>query len=127
MLHDDLTEKIIGAAIEVHRHLGPGLLESTYRAALAHEFNLQSLPFQKEVEQPVRYKGVILGDEKYRVDFIVDGKVIVEAKAVLKMHPIFKAQTLTYMKHAGIEVGLLINFNVERLVDGVERLVKTLE
>ena len=125
MLHENLTEQIIGAAIEVHRHLGPGLLESTYRAALAHEFNLRRLPFQKEVEQPVRYKGVVLADEKYRIDFIVASKVIVEAKAVLEMHPIFQAQTLTYMKHTDIEVGLLINFNVERLVDGVERLIRT--
>lgn len=69
----------------------------------------------------------MLGGEKYRVDFIVDGKVILEAKAVLQMHPVFKAQTLTYMKHTGIQVGLLINFNVEKLVDGVERLIKTVE
>ena len=126
MLHEKLTEQIIGAAIEVHRHLGPGLLESTYRAALAHEFHLRGLAFRKEVELPVRYKGVILGDEKYRIDFIVEEKVIVEAKAVIQMHPIFQAQTLTYMQHAKIEVGLLINFNVEKLVDGVHRLIKTL-
>ena len=127
MLHEDLTERIIGAAIEVHRHLGPGLLESTYRAALAHELNLRDIPFRKEVIQPVRYKGVLLADEEYRIDFVVDKRVIVEAKAVLKMHPIFKAQTLTYLKHAKIEVGLLINFNVERLVDGVDRLIRTID
>jgi GxxExxY protein len=127
MLHEDLTEKIIGAAIEVHRHLGPGLLESTYRAALAHEFSLRRIRFQKEVEQPVRYKGVVLGDEKYRIDFIIDGKVILEAKAVLQMHPVFTAQTLTYMKHTGIQVGLLMNFNVDKLVNGVERLIQTNE
>ncbi|MCG8606617.1 GxxExxY protein, partial [bacterium] len=101
MLYQDLTEKIIGAAIEVHRHLGPRLLESTYRAALAHKLNLRGIPFQKEVEQQVRYKNIVLGDEKYRVDFVVNGKVILEAKAVLQMHPIFQAQTLTYMKHTG--------------------------
>lgn len=127
MLYEDLTEKITGAAIEVHRPLGPGLLESTYRAALAHEFTLRRILFQKEVEQPVRYKGVVRGGEKYRVDFIVDGKVILEVKAVLQMHPVFKAQTFTYMRHTGIQVGLLINFNVEKLVDGVERLIKTVE
>ncbi len=125
MLHEKLTEQIIGAAIEVHRHLGPGLLESTYRAALAHEFNLRGLAFRKEVELPVHYKGVKLGDEKYRIDFIVEEKVIVEAKAVIQMHAIFQAQTLTYMQHTKIEVGLLINFNVEKLVDGVHRLIKT--
>ena len=125
MLHEKLTEQIIGAAIEVHRHLGAGLLESAYRAALAHEFSLRGLAFRKEVELPVLYKGVKLGDEKYRLDFIVEEKVIVEAKAVVQMHSIFQAQTLTYMQHAKIEVGLLINFNVEKLVNGVHRLIKT--
>jgi GxxExxY protein len=127
MLHEKLTEQIIGAAIEVHRHLGAGLLESTYRAALAHEFNLRGIGFRKEVELPVQYKGIKLGDEKYRINFIVEEKVIVEAKAVIQMHSIFQAQTLTYMQHTKIEVGLLINFNVEKLVDGVQRLIKTFD
>lgn len=127
MLYESLTQQIIGAAIEVHRHLGPGLLESTYRAALAHELYLRHLSFREEVELPVQYKGITLGDEKYRIDFIIDEKVIVEAKAVIQMHPIFQAQTLTYMQHAKIEVGLLINFNAEKLVDGVHRLIKTFD
>lgn len=125
MLFEDLTEKIIGAAIEVHRILGPGLLESTYKAALAHELHLRKIPFQREVEITVDYKGVKLGDEKYRIDFLIDKKVILEAKSVLEMHTVFTAQTLTHMKHAKIKVGLLINFNVERLVDGLDRLINT--
>jgi GxxExxY protein len=125
MLYEKLTENIIGAAIEVHRILGPGLLESTYKAALAHELYLRKIPFQREVEITVDYKGVKLGDEKYRIDFLIDKKVILEAKSVLEMHPVFTAQTLTHMKHAKIKVGLLINFNVERLIDGLSRLINT--
>ncbi|MCI0494817.1 GxxExxY protein [candidate division KSB1 bacterium] len=125
MLYEELTEKIIGAAIEVHRILGPGLLESTYNAALAHELYLRKIPFQREVEIAVDYKGVKLGDEKYRIDFLIDKKVILEAKSVLEMHPVFTAQTLTHMKHAKIQVGLLINFNVKRLIDGLNRLINT--
>lgn len=125
MLYEELTEKIIGAAIEVHRILGPGLLESTYKAALTHELYLRKIPFQREIEIAVDYKGVKLGDEKYRIDFLIDNKVIVEAKSVLEMHPVFTAQALTHMKHAKIKVGLLINFNVERLIDGLSRLINT--
>ena len=109
MIYEELTEKIIGAAIEVHRILGLGLLESTYKAALAHELYLRKIPFQREVEIAVEYKGVKLRDEKYRIDFLIDKKVILEAKSVLEMHPVFTAQTLTHMKHAKIKVGLLIN------------------
>lgn len=125
MLYEELTEKIIGAAIEVHRLLGPGLLESTYTAALAHELDLRKIPFKREVELAVDYKGVKLRDKKYRIDFLIDKKVILEAKSVLEMHPVFTAQTLTHMKHAKIKVGLLINFNVERLIDGLKRLINT--
>jgi GxxExxY protein len=122
---EESTEKIIGAAIEVHRILGPSLLESTYKAALAHELYLRKIPFQREVEIAVEYKGVKLGDEKYRIDFLIEKKVIVEAKSVLEMQPVFTAQTLTHMKHAKIKVGLFINFNVERLIDGLSRLINT--
>ena len=125
MLYEELTEKIIGAAIEVHRILGPGLLKSTYKAVLAHELNLRKIPFQREVEIPVEYKGVKLRDEKYRIDILIDNKIIIEAKSVFEMHPVFTAQTLAHMKHAKIKVGLLINFNVERLVDGLNRLINT--
>ena len=125
MIYEDLTEKIIGAAIEVHRILGPGLLESTYKAALAHEFYLRKIPFKREVQIAVDYKDVKLADEKYRIDFLIDNKVILEAKSVIEMHPIFTAQTLTYMKHAKIKVGLLINFNVARIIDDLKRLINT--
>ena len=125
MIYEDLTEKIIGAAIEVHRILGPGLLESTYKAALAHELYLRKIPFKREVQIAVDYKDVKLADEKYRIDFLIDKKVILEAKSVIEMHPIFTAQTLTYMKHAKIKVGLLINFNVVRIIDDLKRLINT--
>ena len=125
MIYEDLTEKIIGAAIEVHRILGPGLLESTYKAALAHEFYLRKIPFKREVQIAVDYKDVKLADEKYRIDFLIDKKVILEAKSAIEMHPIFTAQTLTYMKHAKIKVGLLINFNVARIIDDLKRLINT--
>ena len=86
---------------------------------------LQKIPFRREVEIAVKYKGTALADEKYRIDFLIDQKVILEAKAVLDMHPVFTAQILTHMKHAEIKVGLLINFSVERLIDGVKRLINT--
>jgi len=124
MVYEELTERIIGAAIEVHRILEPGLLESTYKA-LAHELYSREIPFLREVEIAVDYKGIKLKDEKYRIDFLIDKKVILEAKSVLEMHPIYTAQALTHMKHAKIKVGLLINFNVERLIDGLKRLINT--
>ena len=127
MLFEELTERIIGAAIEVHRFLGPGLLESTYKAALAHELNLKGISFERELKLPVEYKGFKLNEEFYRIDFLIDEKVILEAKSVLEMHPIYTAQTLTHMQHAKISVGLLINFNAERLIDGLKRLAKTFD
>ncbi len=120
--HQDLTEKIIGAAIEVHRALGPGLLESIYQTCLAHEMTLRGLHFEKEKPLPVEYKGVRL-ESGYRLDFIVDGKVVVELKAVDSIHDVHKAQLLTYLKLTGCKVGLLLNFNAAVLKDGIERLV----
>lgn len=117
---DSLTEKIIGCAIEVHKTLGPGLLESTYQQCLAHELMLNDVPFKLEHALPVAYKGVNL-DCGYRIDLLVDGRVIVELKAVDKISPIYEAQILTYMKLAQVSTGLLINFNVPRLVAGVKR------
>ena len=123
MLYEkDLTEQIIGAAIEVHRGLGPGLLESVYQVCLAHELSLRSLPFEQEKPLPVEYKGVHL-DCGYRLDFIVDGKVVVELKAADEIHPVHKAQLLTYLKLTHCKVGLLINFNAARLKDGIRRMV----
>ncbi|MEJ5310833.1 MAG: GxxExxY protein [Anaerolineae bacterium] len=117
-----LTENIIGAAIEVHRALGPGLLESVYQACLAREFSLRGLTFEQEKPIPVTYKDVNL-DCGYRVDFLVNGKVVVELKAVEQMHPVYEAQLLTYLKLTGCKVGLLINFNVSVLKDGIVRRV----
>ena len=116
----DLTGQIIGAAIEVHRELGPGLLESAYQACLAREFSLRNLPFEQEKPLPVEYKGVRI-DCGYRLDFIVAGKVVVELKAADVIRPVHEAQLLTYLKLTGCQVGLLINFNVPVLKDGIRR------
>ncbi len=120
--HQDLTEKIIGAAIEVHRALGPGLLESIYQTCLAHEMALRGLHFEKEKPLPVEYKGIKL-ESGYRLDFVVDKKVVLELKAVDSIHDVHKAQLLTYLKLTGCKVGLLLNFNSAVLKDGIERLV----
>jgi GxxExxY protein len=117
-----LTENIIGAAIEVHRALGPGLLESAYQACLAREFALRGLDFEQEKPIPVTYKDVNL-DCGYRVDFLVNGKVVVELKAVEQMHPVYESQLLTYLRLTGCKVGLLINFNVPVLTSGIVRRV----
>lgn len=123
MLYEkDLTDKIIGAALEVHRTLGPELLESTYAACLAHELTLRGLPYEKEKSLSVRYKDVLL-DCGYRLDFLVDGKVIIELKSVDQLAPIHAAQLMTYMRLMGCQVGLLMNFNVEKLRDGIVRRV----
>jgi GxxExxY protein len=120
--HKELTQKIIGAAIEVHRAIGPGLLESAYQACLARELSVRGIPFEKEKPLPLDYKGVQL-DCGYRLDFLVDDKVVVELKAVEIMHPVYEAQLLTYLKLTGCKVGLLINFNVPVLKDGITRRV----
>ncbi len=120
MEKDPLTEKVIGCAIEVHRTLGPGLLESTYQQCLAHEFSLHDIPFRLEHPMPVDYKSVRL-DFGYRIDLLVDDRLILELKAVEKVKGIHKAQLLTYMKLARKETGLLINFNVRKLIDGIQR------
>jgi len=123
MLYEkELTEQIIGAAIEVHRSLGPGLLESAYQACLAHELSLRKLSFEREKPLPIEYKGVQL-DCGYRLDFLVEGKVVVELKAVESVLPVHEAQLITYLKLTGCRVGLLINFNVPVLKDGITRRV----
>lgn len=120
--HDALTELIIGAAIEVHRALGPGLLESTYANCLAIELAARGVQVKREVELPVSYKGHLL-DCGYRLDLVVEDRVIVELKSVDKIHLLHEAQFLTYLKLSGKRVGLLINFNVPLLKDGVVRRV----
>ena len=120
MERDDLTGAVIGCAIEVHRSLGPGLLESTYQQCLAHELRLADIPFKLECPMPVSYKGISL-DCGYRIDCLVDDQLVLELKAVDKISNVHKAQILTYMKLSQIEIGLLINFNQKKLVDGIER------
>jgi GxxExxY protein len=117
---DPLTEQVIGGAIEVHRATGPGLLESAYEACLAYELNLRGLCFEQQVPIPVRYKGKAL-DCGYRIDLLVEGRLVVELKSVSELTTIHQAQLLTYMKLARMNTGLLINFNVKRLVDGIKR------
>ena len=120
MRKDPFTKNVIGCAIEVHRTLGPGLLESTYQQCLAHELSLKGITFSLEVPMPVDYKCVRL-DCGYRIDVLVEDRLILELKAVEEVRGIHKAQLLTYMKLAQIETGLLINFNVQRLTDGIQR------
>lgn len=118
----DLTGQIIAAAIEVHRELGPGLLESAYQACLAREFIVRGLSFEQEKPLPVEYRGVRV-DCGYRLDFLVAGRVVVELKAVDVIAPVHEAQLLTYLRLTGCRVGLLINFNVPVLKSGIKRRV----
>jgi GxxExxY protein len=122
LLEKGLTDKIIGAAIEVHRILGPGLLESSYQVCMEHESTLRSIPFERLVKLPLNYKGIDLG-AGYVIDLVYDKRVIVELKAVERVIPVHEAQLLTYMRLTGIRVGLLINFNVPVLKDGIYRRV----
>jgi len=119
---DLLTERVIGAAVEVHRHLGPGLLETVYAAALEHELVARDIAFASEVLIPIQYKGTTL-DGLLRVDLLIEDDLIVELKAVGAIHDIHCAQLLTYLRVGRIGRGLLINFNVQKLVNGVRRFV----
>ncbi|HQI87205.1 MAG TPA: GxxExxY protein [Anaerolineae bacterium] len=124
---NQLSYNIIGAAIEVHRELGPGLLESAYEECLCHELGLRGLPYERQKPLPVVYKGVHL-DAGYRLDILVDNRIVLELKAVEALLPIHEAQLLTYLKLGGWQVGLLINFNVEVLKEGgIRRRVWGLE
>ncbi|HEY6565863.1 MAG TPA: GxxExxY protein [Pirellulaceae bacterium] len=120
MERDPLTEKVIGCAIEVHRFLGPGLLESAYEQCLAREFALQGLAFKLQVPIPVEYKGLRL-DCGFRMDVLVEERLILELKSVEMIKGIHKAQLLSYMKLSGISTGLLLNFNCELVKDGITR------
>ncbi len=119
---DELSYKVIGCAIEVHRTLGPGLLESAYEKALIHELKLNNIPVQSQVEVNMNYKGVDIG-EGLRLDLLVDNQLIIELKSVEEFKPIYYKQLLTYLKLMNKQVGLLINFNVSNLTDGVKRIV----
>lgn len=122
MEFDQLSNQVIGCAIEVHRELGPGLLESTYEQCLAYELKNKNLNFKLQHSLPVEYKDIRL-DCGYRVDLLVENKLIVELKSVEAINKVHKAQLLTYMKLTGIGTGLLINFNVSMLKNGIKRFV----
>jgi len=124
-MENPLSKRIIGAAIEVHRQLGPGLLESAYEECLAHEFTLQGIPFERQKPLPVIYKETRV-DCGFRLDFLVAGLVVVELKTVDAFAPIHTAQVITYLKLTHCKLGLLINFNVEWLRDGIQRVVLNL-
>lgn len=117
-----LTGEVIGAAIEVHKTLGPGLLESAYEECLCREFDIRGISYERQKELPIEYKGVEL-DCSYRLDVVVAKSVILELKACESLEPIHEAQLLTYLRLTGIKTGLLINFNVPVLRDGIRRLV----
>ncbi len=122
MEFDELSRSVIGCGLEVHRNLGPGLLESTYRQCLACELSHAGILFQMELPLPVRYKNILL-DCGYRIDLLVRGELIVEIKSVEALLPIHQAQILTYMRLANVPIRLLVNFNVTRLQTGIKRFV----
>jgi GxxExxY protein len=125
MTENEISEKIIGCAIEVHKSLGPGLLESAYLECLCYELQKAGLNVEKQKPLPLIYKEVKL-DAGYRLDLIIEGKVIIEVKSVEALNDIHTAQVLTYLKLSGCKLGLLINYNVIRLVEGLKRLVNKL-
>ena len=122
MEFDELSNRVIGCALTVHRELGPGLLESTYEQCLAHELKLNGIVFKLQYPLPVEYKGVRL-ECGYRVDLFIEEKLIIELKCVEQIKGIHEAQLLTYMKLAGVKIGLLMNFNVAKLKNGIKRFV----
>ena len=121
MLYESITERIIACAIEVHKELGPGLLESVYESALAIELFQQGLHFHRQKQLPVTYKGECIDD--FRIDLLVEETVVVELKSAERPDPVFEAQLLSYMKLGGYKVGLLINFHSLLLTKGIKRLV----
>ncbi len=122
LLYEELSGKIRGAAIEVHRELGPGLLESAYEECLCFELTQLGIPFRRQVPLPVTYKGTQLNCD-YKIDILVDDKILLELKSVDVLLPIHEAQILTYLKLSGCKLGLLINFNVPLMKDGIKRFV----
>ena len=119
---DLLAEQVIGACIEVHRHLGPGLLESAYEECLCHELTIRGIPFQRQVPLPVTYKSVRL-DAGYRLDLVVDGRIILELKACDTVPRVARAQVISYLRLMGLTLGYLINFHAYRLTEGIQRIV----
>ena len=125
MNENEITQAVIGAAIEVHRELGPGLIEQPYEEALCHELHLRGLTFERQLPVPVSYKGVRLS-ANLRLDLIVEQRVIIDLKAKEQVTPIDKAKLRTYLRLSDLRLGLIINFPVERLVDGITRVVNNL-
>jgi len=123
---NEITRRVIGAAIEVHRILGPGLLESAYEECLCHELQSKKIAYERQKPLPVEYKGVKLNCG-YRMDVVVENMLVVELKTCENIEPIHKAQLLTYLKLSGLKVGLILNFNVPVLRDGIVRIVNQLE
>jgi GxxExxY protein len=119
---DPLTQSVIGAAIEVHREMGPGLLEAVYQACLEQELRLRDIPFERQVRVPILYKGAHVGDDLV-MDIYLPGRLVVELKAVDRLESVHEAQLLTYLRLSKTHVGLLINFNVRFLRDGIKRMV----
>lgn len=119
---EPITHEVIGAAIDVHRELGPGLLESAYEEYLCFELGLRGIPFLRQEKLPITYKGHFL-DAGYRIDILIQDQLILELKAVDRLQPIFEAQLLTYLRLSRIRIGLLMNFNVPILKDGLKRIV----
>jgi GxxExxY protein len=118
---NDLSHELIGAAIEVHRELGPGLLESAYEGAYSHELTIRQIPHVRQKLMPVAYKGMLI-DTGYRIDVLAEDRVVVELKAVERLMPIHSAQLMTYLRLGKYPLGLLMNFHVVKLVDGIERV-----
>ena len=127
MTENELSYEIIGCAIEVHRILGPGLLESAYEECLCYELGQKNIKFDRQLWLPMNYKNVILKDKMYRLDIWVEKKVIVDVKSVETIPPVHKKQVLTYLQQTKSKLGLLLNFNVPILKDGIERIVLGLE
>ncbi len=123
---NQLSSEIIGVAIEVHKELGPGLLESTYEECMCYEFRIRNISFERQKPMPITYKGNTL-DCGYRLDILVEHAIIIELKACEKLEPIHKAQLLTYLKLSNLKLGLILNFNVPLMRDGITRVVNKLD
>jgi GxxExxY protein len=123
LMHQAVAETIIGAAIQVHKHLGPGLLESVYQECLCYELKLRGLAYQRQVELPIHHRGVLL-DCGYRMDVVVEDAIVLELKSIDLLLPIHEAQLLAYLRLSNKRVGLLINFSVPALKDGIVRRIR---
>ena len=119
-----LTRQVIGCAIAVHRVLGPGLLESVYETCLQEELTIEGLPFIRQVSLPVRYRNRLL-DQHFQMDFIVADSLVLEIKSVFQIHPVHEAQLLTYLRLSGYQLGLLLNFHMVKLADGIRRVANS--